>query len=51
MLIKVAGGTNAGRKREHKPPKPWTCRDGHDNKPYASRCLTSGCLEKRPRNA
>lgn len=51
LVVKVAGGTSAGRKRPLHPPKPWTCRDGHDNKAYASRCLTTGCLEKRPPDA
>lgn len=45
----VQGGTNAGCKRPLAAPhKDWACSQGHPNRGYAIRCLTSGCREKRP---
>lgn len=44
------GGTNAG----NRPPlaeqrhDTWRCSEGHDNKPNHTRCMTSGCNERRP---
>lgn len=48
--IKVEGGTGAGCKRALKPAQTerWHCPYGHDNPPYALRCLETGCREKRP---
>lgn len=49
MIARVAGGTRAGRKRPLREParEPWLCVRAHLNPPYATRCLTTGCNQKR----
>lgn len=49
MVLIKGGPANSGTKRAKKAPsKDWTCQNGHTNRGYATRCLTSGCREKRP---
>lgn len=52
MLARVEGGTGAGKKRPLREPfrATWLCAKAHLNPPYASRCLTTGCNEKRTTN-
>lgn len=46
--VKVQDGTGAGCRRPLKQPHTsWTCPNGHVNKGFATRCLTSGCNEGR----
>lgn len=49
MVIRVAGGTNAGCKTLRLPrTASWVCAHGHENRPNHLTCMTSGCREKRP---
>lgn len=50
VYVKVAGGTNAGCRRPLAEPRKakWRCDGGHENPPYATRCLTRGCHDRRP---
>lgn len=49
MLVKVAGGTNAGCKHHLRdvPKDDWTCVFGHLNLGRWASCMTAGCREKR----
>lgn len=49
LRVNVPGGANSGCKQPLREPREaWTCRNGHDNKGFATRCLTAGCNERRP---
>lgn len=51
MHVRVSGGTGAGRKRPLREQRgKWLCVNEHPNPAYATRCLTSGCNEKRDRS-
>lgn len=47
--MRVYGGmTGAGNKKTlHEPYEAWKCPNGHENKGYCTRCMTTGCGEKR----
>lgn len=49
-MLRVNGGpANSGCKLPLKEPaKDWVCSGGHENKGWWTRCLTSGCNERRP---
>lgn len=50
MLVRVEGGTGAGVRKPLAPARrePWTCKHGHSNPRYATRCLVDRCNVKRP---
>ncbi len=50
MLVNVAGGTGAGKRRPlQAPPAGWRCGCGHANKGFHARCMQAGCNQKRPK--
>lgn len=53
LHVTVRGGTNAGCKigKRSAARSAWTCSHGHVNQPFAVTCLTSGCRDRRPKDA
>jgi hypothetical protein len=49
MALRIRGGiTGAGTRTIKETVKePWTCSQGHENKPSHTRCFTLGCNERR----
>lgn len=49
-MLRVNGGpARSGVKLPLRDQRPdWTCSQGHANRGWCIRCITSGCNEKRP---
>lgn len=48
LRVKVANGTEAGRKRPlGEPKRDWRCACGAFNAGYHTRCMSDGCNRRR----